>query len=233
MGIDRDFVVKAVAQGGGSPAQGDQPPYSWAFNPNARAPQYDPAGAAKMLDAAGWRLGPDGYRYRAGKRLSLTYVTSTSYLEGKLFAPIFQQTMKRLGIDVGVKLYPTSLMQAAKEAGGIMNNGKFDLAWDGWIGGVDPDDDTLWDCSQVPPAGYNQGLLCDPRVDAQERIALTSYDQETRRRAYWRIQELLDEDLPGDFLFWTHLHDAVRDALQDYHPAPTVTTFSNPWEWRM
>lgn len=231
MAVDRSFVVSAIANGGGTPADGDEPPYSWAYDPQAHAPAYDPAGAAKLLDSAGWHLGADGYRYHDGQRLSLVYVTSTGYAEGVKFAPVFQEDAKRLGVDISVKMYPTSLLFAAKNSGGIVNNGKFDVLWTGWIGGVDPDDDTLWACDQMPPQGYNLQQYCDPRIDAQERIALTSYDQDVRRAAYWRIQSLINEDAAVDFLFWTHSHDAVRDSVQGYQPAPTVTSFSNPWEW--
>lgn len=233
MSVDRDYVIRAIANGLGSPAYSDQPSYSWAFDPNVRGPRFDPSAAAKLLDQAGWRLGPDGYRSKGGKRLSLAYVTSTGYGEGRRFAPVFQVEMKRVGIDAAVKMYPTSLLFAAKNDGGIMNNGKFDVAWTGWIGGVDPDDATLWACDQMPPNGFNVSEFCDPRIDAQERIALTSNDQDVRRRAYWRIGELLNEDVPAHFLFWTHIHDTMRDELQDYRPAPTVTVFSNPWQWRI
>jgi peptide/nickel transport system substrate-binding protein len=233
MGVDRNYVIRAIANGIGTPANGDQPPFSWAFDPNARAPQYDPARAAALLDEAGWRLGGDGYRYKNGRQLSLVYVTSSGYLEGKRYGPLFQAQMKRIGVDISVKLFPTSVLFAAKEAGGIMNNGKYDIAWTGWIGGVDPDDATLWTCDQQPPSGYNQSFSCDPRIDAQERIALTSYDIGVRRAAYWRIQELIDEDVPGDFLFWTRANDAFRVELKGYRPAPTVTELWNPWQWEI
>jgi len=233
MSVDRDYIIRSVVNGLGTPANSDQPSYSWAYDPSARAPGFDPAGASKLFDQAGWRLAPDGYRYKGGKRLTLTYVTSTGYGEGRRYAPVFQAEMKRAGIDASVKMFPTSLLFAAKNDGGIINNGKFDVAWTGWIGGVDPDDATLWSCDQAPPNGYNLSEFCDPRIDEQEKIALTSYDQDVRRRAYWRIGQLLNEDVPVDFIFWTHLHDAVRDELQDYVPAPTVSTFSNPWQWRI
>src|SRR5207245_1805684 len=139
----------------------------------------------------------------------------------------------RVGIDAAIKLYPTSVLFAAKNAGGIVNNGKFDVAWSGWIGGVDPDDATLWTCDQIPPNGYNFSQFCDKRVDALEAIAVSSSDPQVRKRAYWRVQSLLNEEVPVDFLFWTHQHDAVRDELQNYRPAPTVTMFSNPWEWQI
>jgi peptide/nickel transport system substrate-binding protein len=233
MSVDRDYVIKAVAGGLGSPANGDQPSYSWAFDPDARAPRFDPAIAERLLTRAGWLLGSDGYRHKGGAKLSISYVTSSGYGEGRKFAPVFQEEMKRVGIDATVKLFPTSLLFAAKSAGGIMDNGKFDVAWSGWIGGVDPDDATLWGCDQMPPAGYNMSYFCDPRIDEQEKIALTSYDQETRRRAYQRIQSMVNADVPVDFLFWTHIHDAMRGELKNYRPAPTVTTFSNPWQWQI
>jgi len=231
MSVDRDYVIRSVADGLGTPAQSDQPSYSWAYDPGARAPAFDPAAAARLLDQSGWRRAADGYRYKGGKRLALQYVTSVGYGEARKYAPIFQQQMKAAGIDVSVRLYPTSLLFAAKADGGILNNGKFDVVWTGWIGGVDPDDATLWSCDQMPPDGYNLSQYCDPRIDEQERIALTSYDQDVRRRAYRRIGQLLNEDVPVDFLFWTHIHDAMRDELQNYRPAPTVTNFANPWEW--
>lgn len=231
MAIDRDFIVRTIVHGSGSPADGDQPAFSWAYDPQVHAPAFDPAAAGRLLDARGWRLAADGFRWRDGKRLEFTYVTSSSYGEGVRFGPVFQQEMKRIGVAIEVKTYPTSLLYAAKASGGIVNNGRYDIGWLGWIGGVDPDDATLWACDQFPPNGYNESYYCDPRIDAAERIALSSFDQDVRRKAYWRIQELLQEDLPVDFLFWTHSRDVMRPDLQDYRPAPTVTEFSNPWQW--
>jgi peptide/nickel transport system substrate-binding protein len=232
MGVDRHYVIRTIVGGFGSPSDGDQPAFSWAYDPQVRAPAFDPAAAGRLLDSAGWRFRPDGYRYRSGDRLTIVYVTSSGYSDATRFGPVFQQEMKRIGIDAEVRTYPTSLLYASKAAGGIVDNGKFDVAWLGWIGGVDPDDATLWACDQIPPDGYNMAFHCDPRIDAQERIAISSYDRRTRAAAYRRVQELLAEDLPVDFLYWTHTHDAVRLGLENYRPSPDVTEFTNPWQWR-
>lgn len=231
MSVDRQYVIRAIAHNLGSPANADQPSYSWAFDPSIGAPRFDPRAASRLLNESGWLLGADGYRYKNHQRLSISYVTSVGYGEGRKYAPLFQDEMKRIGIDVGVKLYPTSLLFAAKNAGGILDNGKFDIAWSGWIGGVDPDDATLWSCNQTPPNGYNLSFYCDKRIDAEETIALSSYDQRVRAAAYRRIAQLLAEDVPVEFLFWTHSHDAMRSQLRNFVPAPTVTQFSNPWQW--
>jgi len=231
MAVDKDYIIRTVLHGAARPAQSDQPAFSWAFDPSVHAPSYDPAAAAKLLDAAGWRAGPDGVRGRLGKPLDLEYAFDNNLGDAARIAQIFQNLMTKIGITVHLKGYPESLYYAAKPAGGILNNGRFDIAHEGWIGGVDPDDKTLWTCDERPPHGFNQALLCDPRIDAQERVALSSYDRSVRKRAYSEIQHLIADDVPVVFLYWTMRNDDVRDALRGYRPAPSVTSFWNSWEW--
>ena len=231
MAVDKQYVVNEVLHGAAIPAQSDQPAFSWAYDPSVRAPSYDPAAAGRLLDSAGWRLGPDGYRHKNAKLLELTYAYSTNAGDAVRYGPVFQATMKQLGIDIDVKGYPDAIYYESKPAGGILYNGRFDIAYEGWIAGVDPDDRTLWACDQRPPDGFNSALLCDPRIDQQEDIATTSYDREVRRAAYFRIQHLLNEDLPAVFLYWELRNDNIRDGFTGYRPARAVTEFWNSWEW--
>jgi len=60
MGVDKNYVVNEVLHGAAIPAQSDQPSFSWAYDPSVRAPSYDPAAAARLLDSSGWRRGTDG-----------------------------------------------------------------------------------------------------------------------------------------------------------------------------
>ena len=233
MGIDRDYMLRAVMRGYATEAQSDQPPFSWAFDPHAHQAPFDPVAAGRLLDAAGWKLGPDGVRVKNGRPLSLVMVSGSAWADAHKFAPVFQAEMQRIGVRVAIKLFPTSVLEGSAGSGGVLNNGRFDLGYTAWIAGVDPDDDTLWACDQAPPAGWNQANMCDPRVDAQERIALADYDRDARRAAYWRIQELLDEDVPVVFMYFVNRDDAVRDGFEGYQPAPAVTEFWNTWEWQM
>jgi len=229
MGIDKQYILNNVMHGGASPAVGDQPSYLYTYDPDVPAPRYDPQAAAAALDAAGWRVGADGTRVKGGKRFELVYAFDREANDGERIGVILQQQMRKLGVDLIVKGIAHSIYYADKNAGGVLSQGKFDVAYEGWIGGVDPDDIALWACDQR--GGYNHSFICDPRIDEQERIALTHYDIPTRRTAYRRIQELLAEDVPVTFLWWTRRNDLIANTLRGYKPAPTVTTFSNPWEW--
>jgi len=231
MAVDKNYVVNEILHGAALPAQSDQPAFSWAHDPTVRGPAYDPAAAARMLDAAGWTLGSDGYRHKDGKTLELSFAYSTNAGDAVRYAPVFQATMKQLGVAIDVKGYPDAIYYASKQAGGILYNSHFDLAYEGWIAGVDPDDRTLWACDQRPPNGFNSALLCDPRVDEQEDVATRSYDQRVRRAAYFRIQELLNQDLPAVFLYWELRNDDIRDGFVGYRPAPAVSEFWNSWQW--
>lgn len=58
---------------------------------------YDPEGAGKLLDAAGWLKGADGWRQRDGKRLSLAldyWQATTPVLE------LVQQQLRQVGIEL-------------------------------------------------------------------------------------------------------------------------------------
>jgi peptide/nickel transport system substrate-binding protein len=231
MGVDRDYIVRAVMRGAAVRAEGDQLPGTWAYDPAVKDAPYDPKGAAALLDQLGWRLGPDGVRHKDGKPLALVFAYSSGRGDSVRLAPVYQNMMKQIGVDIEVKPYPTSLLEAARQAGGILKTGNFDIAHDGWIGGVDPDGATNWACDQIPPAGYNTRFFCDPRIDEQVRIGMTNFDRKTRAAAYFRIDALLAEDAPLEFLYWTKRLDAVRDTLKGYKPAPAVTEFWNSWEW--
>ena len=229
MGIDKQYILDNVMHGGASPAVGDQPWYLYTYDPNIPAPRYDPQAAAATLGAAGWRAGADGVRVKNGKRFELVYAFDREANDGERIGAILQQQMRRLGVDLIVKGIAHSIYYADKNAGGVLSQGRFDVAYEGWIGGVDPDDIALWACDQR--GGFNHSFICDPRIDEQERIALTHYDVPTRRAAYRRIQELLAEDVPVTFLWWTKRNDLIANTLKGYKPAPTLTTFGNPWEW--
>lgn len=230
MAVDRRAFLLDILRDKGAVAESDQPTFLWSYDPHVRAPAYDVTGAEKLLDARGWRRQPDGTRSKNGRRLALTFVYVRGSSDPLHYAPVFQNAMRRIGVDVEIKPYPYSLFYAQKSSGGILNGGKYDIAYTGWVGGVDPDDATLWMCDQFPPNGYNSSFLCDRRIDAAERIALRSYDQSVRRKAYWKIQELLASDVPVVFLVWSDTIYGIPKGLRDFH---ATTNFTHSWEWQL
>jgi peptide/nickel transport system substrate-binding protein len=227
--IDKQYIIRTILHGAGQPAVGPQPPYLYTYDPKVDVPRLDPKAAAAALETDGWTPGQDGIRAKNGKRLSLIYAYDSEASDGQRIGAILQEELRGVGVDLQLKPVSHAIIYAAKAAGGVLSNGKFDLAYEGWIGGVDPDDDALWGCDQR--GNYNHSFICDPRIEEQEHIALTHYDIPTRKAAYRRIQELLAADMPVVFLWWQYRNDLVSDSLKNYKPAPSVTTFWNSWQW--
>src|SRR5919202_1174428 len=75
-GINRPAMVKDVRHGEAILAGADEAPALWSYNPNAKPYPYDPARAAKLLDAAGWKMGADGFRHKNGQKFSVRYSTT-------------------------------------------------------------------------------------------------------------------------------------------------------------
>jgi len=228
----RAFIAK-LAHGIPIEADSDQPRWLWAHNNNVVRYSCDTAKAATLLDTAGWKPGPDGIRVRNGTRLSLLAVGDSGDVVTRSVFALLGEEWKAAGVELSFKTYPTSLLMAAMQAGGILQNAKYDISLFSWVNGVDPDDSTFTMCDQWPPRGQNTFRYCDPKLDAAERIALTHYDRATRKAAYDKIQALLAEDVPFIVVWFSRRVTALNTDFINYKPAHAVTQFWNSWEWEI
>jgi peptide/nickel transport system substrate-binding protein len=228
---DRKRMIETVTFGVQLLGEGDQPAFSWAHDPNLHPIPFDPDKARAVLDAAGWKTGPDGVRSKGGRRLHLEIATTTGSALGNRVAVLLQSAWRGVGIEAEVKSYTASLMFASFASGGIVQGGKFYVDFFAWINGTDPDDSTNFMCDQIPPGGNNVFRFCNAELDAQERIAMTSFDRDVRKKAYARIQQIIVDQVPMLTMWFARRFDVANDDLQNYKPAHAVTTFWNTWEY--
>ncbi|GAA6295008.1 ABC transporter substrate-binding protein [Enterocloster asparagiformis] len=97
IGIDRDEMIEHVLNGYGSPAYSVCDKMPW-YEPGAEV-QYDPEGAAALLDEAGWTAGADGIRTKDGQRAELTFLYPASDSVRQALAADSADQLRRLGID--------------------------------------------------------------------------------------------------------------------------------------
>src|SRR5690606_21350236 len=62
--------------------------------------------AGRLLDEAGWKMGSDGYRYKDGKKLTLTISGPADYRTSETLQVYLQDSWKKLGMELLVKNYP-------------------------------------------------------------------------------------------------------------------------------
>ena len=192
---------------------------------------YDVGKANQLLQSAGWTMGPDGYRHKNGAMLEFSLDGVIGRADQLVQQQLLQNEWKAIGAKADIKNYNTVQFFATYGAGGVIQTGKYDAGIFSWINGVDPDDSTNFMCDQFPPKGQNVYHFCDPELDAQERIALTNYDPDARKAAYFKIQQILAEQEPMIVTWYVQRQDVANTDLKGYKPAHAVTTFWNTWEW--
>jgi peptide/nickel transport system substrate-binding protein len=195
--IDRRPLIEHLWRGGARPAASLLPPNHWAFDAAALPlPSPDPARAARLLDEAGLRPGPDGVRAR------LTMKTSTEETS-RLLAAVVQQQLRQIGVAVEIRSYEFATFYAD------IVKGAFQMYTLRWIGANnDPDIfDYCFHSRRFPPKGANRGRYVNPAVDALLDRARAEMDQQKRRASYLEVQRLLNHDLP--YLHLWHFDNVV------------------------
>lgn len=96
IGIDRQEMIDNVLNGYGTPAYSvcDQLPW---YNPASEV-EYDPEGAAKLLDDAGWVMGSDGVREKDGVKAELNILYSNGDSVRQALAADLSNQLAELGI---------------------------------------------------------------------------------------------------------------------------------------
>ena len=232
-GTDRAEIIAKVTHGVSMPADSDQPPYLWAYDANVTKYPYDVARANALFDAAGWRRGPGGMRSKNGQPLQLTMVSYTGSAVVTGVETLLQRRWHDLGVDVSIKNFPSDVLYEAKSAGGIEQNGHFDVVVEQWANGIDPDDSILFKCDLAPPHGWNIYHFCDRRLDAAEADALVQYDERRRKADYAIVQEAITDRLPILVMWFERDQHVVNTDLKNFKPAHASTPFWNTWEWEI
>jgi len=180
---------------------------------------YDPAQGAKLLDGAGWKVGPDGIRHKDGIALALDVAIPSGYAPSATLAAILEGDWRKLGVDVTIHTWSTSQYFAIYSAGGILQTGKFDVAlFSQSSGPVFSNINGIYDCAGAPPHGSNVNRYCNSKVDALNDRYLHSYDAKQQRDAADAFQRLIDNDAPTVVLYERAFLAVFDNRLTGYHP---------------
>lgn len=109
LGINREDLVKALFDGKQQAAVHFISPKDPWFTADPKVVtlyRYSKREAGKLLDEAGWVLGKDGIREKAGKKLSLVFMTTAGNKVRETVQVYLQEQWKQLGVEVSIKNEP-------------------------------------------------------------------------------------------------------------------------------
>lgn len=228
---NRDEIVTKVMHGAAVAAQTDQSPQlSWAHTDKFQHYPFDPAKARQVLDADGWKVGPDGIRVKNGQRLSFNLTCAAESNYARQIQTLLQRQWHEIGVEATVKNVPTALL-FENSAAGTLQGGNYDVALFSWSAAADPDDSAIYSGDNLAPHGQNALFWTNPVATAAMNDALKTLDQTQRKHYYEIVQQQMASDVPTIILFFWKEPFIYNTDLKGYAPSPVISTFWNPWEY--
>ena len=213
--ISKDELVQGVLFGMGQKAHGPIVPARWAYNPNVKDIPHDPLLAGRLLAEAGWKPGSDGILYKDGKPLAFTILTNHGNQQRLMAAQIIQQRLKHVGIDVKIRVVEWSAF--LKE---FIDKGRFEAVLLAWMTSQDPDMYDIFHSSKTKQGELNFIGYNNPEVDRLLEEGRSTFDIEKRKKAYFRIQDILADEQPYTFLYVPDALPVVSARIRGVVPAP-------------
>lgn len=234
MAIDREAIIDALYYGVPTATETFMPPQSYYFNPDLPAHEFNLEQARKMLDEAGWLPGDDGIRAKDGVRLSFANSTTVGAHLREQTQQFVQQTFAEIGVEMRIENLPSAVLW-----GDFWGQSQFDSMMVGitYLIGGDPDVTTRFHSSAIAAqggSGSNNAQYSNPEVDALLVEGARTFDPEARRKIYFRVQEIIRNDLPFLPLF-SYVNIYGRKAgIEGFEPNSNTRTESwhaAGWYW--
>lgn len=219
MAIDRVQLQQVARLGQAIPLCTDHgPAYHPGYQQDLQCPPFDIAGANKVLDDAGWKLGSDNVRQKGGQRLEFQYSTTANNRWREKDQALIQANFAKIGIKLDITNYPGSTFFGPFLNGG--QPGKYDLAE--WASSYtyDPDDAASFACNQIPPHGQNLNFFCDPSLDQLFQQEQAISDPTQRQQVFNQIHQAMLDKLPFIGLYNLIDLEIHKKGTHNYKPGP-------------
>ncbi|MGC2408389.1 MAG: peptide ABC transporter substrate-binding protein [Candidatus Cybelea sp.] len=228
---NRQEIIDKILHGSAIPADTDQHPLlSWAYTKDVTHYDYDPQKARAILDADGWKVGPDGVRVKNGQRLEFSLSTQTESTYGKALQTVLQREWREVGVQADIKNYPTSEF-FDNSTNGILQGGHYDAAGYSWVGAADPDDSPIYSGDNLAPHGQNAMFWDNRTATDAMNDALRTVDQTRRKRDYVIVQQQLTHDVPTIIINFVRVPYLYNRDLKGFDPSPVISAFWDPWNY--
>jgi peptide/nickel transport system substrate-binding protein len=229
MAIDRAALIKQFRTPKTVAIGSPVPPISTFSDKSLQPTKYDPEGAKKMLDDAGWKVGADGIRAKDGKKLSFTLSSTTAPVRVST-AEVMLKYWKDIGVDAKFQSYKSAEFFGAWGSDGVLARGKYDVAMFAFTTPIDPDSSYAnAHSSQIPTDankgnGNNYGRLNDKNLDKLLDDQRATADQAKRLEIWKQIQKVYYDNTYESYLYDRVQNLVVANKVKNLKTNPTTDT---------
>jgi peptide/nickel transport system substrate-binding protein len=204
--IDKKFITKALMGGFAVADDGPIVPTSPFATPDLVRYPFDLKKAAELLDAAGYKAGANGERFR----LTLDYVPGAEDQQ-KTVGEYLRAQLKKIGIGVEVRASADFPAWAKR-----MASHDFDMSMDlvfNWGDPIIGVHRTYLSSNIKPIVWTNTQSYNNPKVDELLQAAGAETDLAKRKADYAAFQKIVTEDLPIEYINVVPYHTAASKKL--------------------
>jgi peptide/nickel transport system substrate-binding protein len=213
--VNRRELEKRVFDGLARPALWPIWPGGFVSGPEVPVPAFDPAGAGKLLDEAGWidAAPKDGVRDRAGAQLRLVMIggeqggAKDAVLPGARTTArdMFVEAARRIGVVIDVRTGNDGLIEKRLDEGSydiaeLVGTGMVDGDVSAWLGGKDPQ------------------RASSPRIEHVLEALAAAWDPAERTKLSGELAAALAETWPIAGIVADAPHGLVHRAVQGARP---------------
>ena len=211
--LDRTAIGHALYFDQATVANTSMPPKSWAYNKdNQPTYNYDKAKAQSMLDAAGWTASGGGTRQKNGVPFKFEMITNAGNKIRENLLVVMQQQWKDIGIDATPKYVDFNKVLVPA----LTNTRQFDVLMVGFSWDVDPDQSQVWHSRNAGPGGFNGMHYMNPDLDKVLDDAVATLDQAKRKQLYFKMQQILADDVPAPILVFPNGLLSLNKRVQNW-----------------
>jgi peptide/nickel transport system substrate-binding protein len=221
MGLNRQGMVDQILSGQALVADGPILPGTWAYYDGLSREEYDPEGAIRLIEEAGYNLpaSGEGPREKEGVRLAFE-LAHPDDAQSTAIAEAMKRDWERLGVEVTLKAMPfEQLLSDALEPRSYqaalvdLNLSRF----------PDPDPYPFWDQAQIT-GGQNYAKWDDRQASEYLEQARVTVDLGERAKAYKNFQVRFAQETPALTLFYPVYSYGVDQQVQGVRMGPLFDT---------
>lgn len=225
--MNKEAIVDALYYGVPKPTESYSPRESWAFNPNLPKHEYNIEKANKILDEAGWKRGGRGIREKNGKRLEFALSTTTGNALREQCQQLMMQDWQQIGVSIKINNMPGAVIW-----GDFYVRSQFEclLVGTAFRTGVDPDPAPRFASDAIPVKGGSGGNYMqwvNAEADKLMKEGQATFNQGRRKEIYYKVQEIVREELPILPIFQYAPLEGIKDGLIGYRP--NINQRQNAW----
>lgn len=216
--INKEALSKGVYKGYYKPASAYYPSMHWFHNPNVKKYDYNISKAKQLLDEAGWKVGRDGIREKNGVKFKFTLLALKGNVGREKTCVFIQSSLRQLGIQVEVRSLEWVTLNTK-----YLDLKNFDAAYVALSQDFYPEPGSSFGRDGT----FNYGSFYNAEVETLIQKVNNAEDRQQVKDALFRIQEIVQEELPVIVLLYPSNTYAMAKGVKDvnfvygnyFHPA--------------